>query len=84
MKRIYPLISRDTAIFSFNIGNRYEQLTRNVEAKNYYQMTFDINRQLRQLTHSSQMNAAYLRVLNKLNELELAKDVEAQIIGNVN
>ena len=84
VKRIYPLISRDTAIFSFNIGNRYEQLTRNVEAKNYYQMTFDINRQLRQLTHSSQMNAAYLRVLNKLNELELAKDVEAQIIGNVN
>lgn len=82
--RIYPFISRDTAIFSFNIGNRYEQLTRNMEAKQYYQMTFDINRQLRQLKQSNQMNAAYLRVLNKLNELTLAKEVEAQIIGNVN
>ena len=40
VKRIYPFFSRDTAIFSFNIGNRYEQLSRNIEAKHYYQMTF--------------------------------------------
>ncbi len=84
VKRIYPFFSRDTAIFSFNIGNRYEQLSRNIEAKHYYQMTFDINSQLRQLTQSNNMNSAYLRVLIKLNELELAKDVEAQIIGNAN
>lgn len=76
---IYPFISRDTAIFSFNVGNRYEQLTKNIEAKHYYQMTFDINRQLGQLAQSNQMNSAYLRVLNKLNEFELAKEVEAQI-----
>jgi tetratricopeptide (TPR) repeat protein len=82
VKRIYSFFSKDTAIFSFNIGNRYEQLTKYIEAKHYYQMTFEINRQLGQLAQSNQMNSAYLRVLFKLNELELAKDVEAQILRN--
>ena len=82
VRRVYPFFSRDTAVFSFNIGNRYEQLTMNKEAKHYYQMAFDINRQLGYLAQNNQMNSAYLRILGKLNELELAKEVEAQILGN--
>ena len=82
VERIYPFISTDTAIFSFNVGNRYEQLSENIEAKHYYQMTFEINRQLGHLAKSNQMNSAYLRVLNKLNEFELAKEIEAQIASS--
>ncbi len=82
VQRIYPHFSSDRAIFSFNVGNRYEQLNQNIEAKQYYKEAFDINSQLGRIAQNNQMNSAYLRVLIKLNELELAKSIEAQISRN--
>ena len=79
VQRIFPYFSNDTAIFSFNVGNRYEQLKKFKEAKHYYQMAFEINRQLGLIKQNNQMNTAFIRVLNELNELELAKNIEAQI-----
>ena len=53
-----------------------------IDTDNVGEMTFEINRQLGHLAKSNQMNSAYLRVLNKLNEFELAKEIEAQIASS--
>jgi len=79
VQRIYPYYSNDTAIFSFNVGNRHEQLKNFLDAKHYYQMAFDINLYLGFLKQNKQMNIAYIRVLNELNEFELAENIESKI-----
>lgn len=82
VQRIYPYYSNDTAIFSFNVGNRHEQLKNFLDAKHYYQMAFDINRHLGFLKQNKQMNIAYIRVLKELSEFELAENIESKISYN--
>ena len=82
VKRVYPYYSNDTAIFAFNVGNRYEQLNNFLEAKNYYQIAFDINKKKGSLKRNNQMNTAYVRVLNELSQYDVVKNIESQIIQN--
>jgi tetratricopeptide (TPR) repeat protein len=79
VEKIYPRFSNDTAIFAFNLGNRFEQLNQLLDANTYYQIAHEINQKEGRVSINRHMSLAFVRVLKKLSFTDLATEIESQI-----